>query len=131
MMNPLNLIKDIFRPAADLIDNVHTSEEEKGEIRIKLDQIESVLTSEFIALQMKLLEAQSSIIKAEAEGSSWIQRSWRPVTMLVFLALVVFDSFGWLPNRLAPEALDIIKIGLGGYVIGRSVEKTAKAFKGA
>ena len=43
--------------------------------------------------------------------------------MLVFLALVVCDSFGWLQNRLAEQAWTLLQIGLGGYVVGRSAEK--------
>ena len=52
-----------------------------------------------------------------------MQRNWRPITMLTFLALVVCDSFGWLANPLASEAWTLLQIGLGGYVAGRSVEK--------
>jgi hypothetical protein len=46
--------------------------------------------------------------------------------MLTFLLLVVFDSFGWLTNRLAPEAWTLLQLGLGGYVVGRSAEKITK-----
>lgn len=51
--------------------------------------------------------------------------------MLTFLALVVCDSFGWLPNRLAPEAWVLLQIGLGGYVAGRSLEKLAPSIMSA
>ena len=128
-MNPLKFISDIFKPASDLIDNIHTSAEEKGQIKLALDQISSKVTSQLIELQTKVLDMQGKIIVAEAQGASWIQRNWRPLTMLTFLALVVLDSLGGLPNRLAPEALEIIKIGLGGYVVGRSVEKAIDKWK--
>jgi len=49
--------------------------------------------------------------------------------MLVFLGLVVADSFGWLPNPLPPQAWTLLQIGLGGYVVGRSVEKGIQAYK--
>jgi hypothetical protein len=48
--------------------------------------------------------------------------------MLTFLALVVFDSFGWLPNPLANEAWTLLQIGLGGYVAGRSAEKMTQQY---
>jgi hypothetical protein len=128
-MNPLKFISDIFKPAADLVDNLHTSEDEKGKLRVQLDSIATDLISKYIELESKYLQAQSSIIQAEANGQSSLQRNWRPVTMLIFVSLVVFDSYGWLPNRLAPEALDIIKIGLGGYVVGRSAEKVVDKWK--
>jgi hypothetical protein len=43
--------------------------------------------------------------------------------MLTFLILVVCDSFDLLAFRLADEAWLLLQIGLGGYVVGRSVEK--------
>jgi hypothetical protein len=46
--------------------------------------------------------------------------------MLVFLALATSDALGWLPNPLRDEAWLLLQIGLGGYVVGRSVEKGVK-----
>jgi hypothetical protein len=47
--------------------------------------------------------------------------------MLVFVALIVARWLGWsAPNLAEAEALklwDIVEIGLGGYVIGRSAEE--------
>jgi hypothetical protein len=70
---------------------------------------------------------QAKVIQAEAQGSSWLQRNWRPITMITFLILVVCDAFGLLTFRLAEQAWTLLQIGLGGYVIGRSVEKSAPA----
>ena len=44
---------------------------------------------------------------------------------LCFLFLVMADSFGLLVFRLSTEAWGLLQIGLGGYVVGRSVEKIA------
>jgi hypothetical protein len=69
----------------------------------------------------------ADVVKTEAQGQSWPQRTWRPITMLVFVALIVARWLGWsAPNLSQAEALklwDIVEIGLGGYVIGRSAEK--------
>lgn len=49
--------------------------------------------------------------------------------MLTFVALIVARWLGWSEPNLA-EALklwDIVEIGLGGYVIGRSAEKILPA----
>lgn len=47
--------------------------------------------------------------------------------MLTFVALIVARWFGWAaPNLSEAEYLklwSIVELGLGGYVIGRSVEK--------
>ena len=74
---------------------------------------------------MALLKAKSNIIVAEAKGDSWLQRSWRPLGMVTLLVLVVLDALGILPNRLSTEAWTMIQVGFGGYVVGRSAEKTA------
>ncbi len=72
-----------------------------------------------------LAESRSRIIEAEAKGHGVLQRNWRPITMLTFLLLVVCDAFGLLAFRLAEQAWTLLQIGLGGYVVGRSVEKVA------
>jgi hypothetical protein len=71
--------------------------------------------------------AAADVVKTEAAGQGWLQRSWRPVTMLTFTGLIVARWLGWsAPNLSEAEALklwDIVQLGLGGYVIGRSAEK--------
>ena len=130
-MKVLDIITGIFKPLTKLVDDVHTSTEEKLTLRNKLVEIENTITSQVLDMQKQLLTSQTQIITAEAQGQSWIQRNWRPITMLTFLALVVCDSFGWLANPLAQEAWTLLQIGLGGYVVGRTVEKvTPQVIKG-
>ena len=97
----MDFVVGIFKPAADLIDNVHTSEEEKLELRNALVKLQNEVTTKQIDLLSKqtdlekqLLEAQSSIINAESKSDSWIARSWRPITMLTFLVIIVCHSLG-------------------------------------
>lgn len=113
----------IIKPVADLIDNVHTSEEERLEIKAKLFQMQNEMSAKVMDYEARLLEAQTKVITAEAQGQSWLQRTWRPITMLTFLVLVVADTFGLTEFRLAAEAWTLLQIGLGGYVVGRSAEK--------
>ncbi|MEH6711622.1 MAG: 3TM-type holin [Paraglaciecola polaris] len=129
-MSIADFIAGIFKPAADLVDNVHTSTEEKLVQQNVLATIQNQVTAKLIELESQILTAKANIITAEANGQSWMQRSWRPITMLTFLMLVVLDSFGWLANPLAKEAWTLLQIGLGGYVVGRSWEKTVKKIKG-
>ena len=124
-MNFLNIIADLFRPAAELVDNLHTSEEERLAVKSKLFAIQAQLTIEALNYEKEVLKAKASVIQAEAQGQSWLQRSWRPITMLTFLVLVVCDAFGLLAFRLSDQAWLLLQIGLGGYVVGRSVEKIA------
>ncbi len=122
-MGIFDFIGSIIKPITNLIDDLVTSDEERGLIQTKMVELQNSITAKMIDYETKLMEAQSSIIVAEAQGQSWLQRSWRPITMLTFLVLVVCDSFGLLAFRLASEAWLLLQIGLGGYVIGRSAEK--------
>lgn len=72
---------------------------------------------------------RASIIKAEAASEHWLAANWRPILMLTFGGLIVARWFGWAaPNLAESEYIklwDIVQLGLGGYVIGRSAEKIA------
>lgn len=76
-------------------------------------------------------QAAADIVKTEAASSHWLAANWRPLTMLTFVALIVARWFGWAaPNLAESEYLalwDIVQLGLGGYVIGRSAEKVVPA----
>lgn len=125
-MSVLSFISSIFEPAAKLVDDLHTSDEEKLDLQRKMRVLENEVSFKVLEYEKSLMENQAKVIMAEAQGQSWLQRSWRPITMLSFLVLVAFDSFGLLANPLADEAWLLLQIGLGGYVIGRSGEKIAK-----
>lgn len=119
----LGFVAKVFEPAVRLVDELHTSEEERLKIKSELFRVQTEMAMQVLQYEQQLLESKTKIVVAEAQGGSWLQRSWRPITMLTFLVLVVLDSFGILANRLAPEAWTLLQIGLGGYVVGRSVEK--------
>lgn len=129
LLEIFSFVKEIFSPAAKLIDDIHTSDEEKMQLKNELAKIENATTLKVIEYESQLLKAQTDIIAAEANSASWIARNWRPMTMLTFLVLVVGDSLGLLVTPLAPEAWTMLQLGLGGYVVGRSGEKIAKVMK--
>lgn len=122
-MNILGLIKDIFKPAVELVDELHTSEEEK--LAHKASTLDTYVRAleQGLAYEQQNLKARAKIITAEAKSEHWIVAAWRPITMLTFVALVVADQTGLLAFRLADEAWTLLQIGLGGYVVGRSAEK--------
>jgi hypothetical protein len=113
----------LVEPVTNLIDNLHTSDEERLQVKSKLFEMQSEMSSKVMDYEARLIESKAKIITAEAQGSSWLQRTWRPITMLTFLGLVVADAFGLTAFRLADEAWTLLQIGLGGYVVGRSAEK--------
>ena len=76
-------------------------------------------------------QAAAEVVKAEAASGHWLAANWRPLTMLTFVGLVVARWMGWTaPGMTEAEYLsiyDLIKIGIGGYVVGRSAEKIVPA----
>ncbi len=94
---------------------------------LKRLELQQALQAAVLERTSEIEKAAADVVKTEAQGQSWLQRTWRPITMLVFVALIVARWLGWsAPNLAEAEALklwDIVEIGLGGYVIGRSAEK--------
>lgn len=84
---------------------------------------------------LTVFTSQADIVKTEAASNHWLAANWRPLLMLTFGGLIVARWFGWAaPNLSQDEYLklwDIVQFGLGGYVVGRSVEKVAPAIAGA
>ena len=75
------------------------------------------------------LAQRAGVIKAEAQGDGWLQRSWRPIVMLVFTALIVARWLGWsapdLSEAVELKLFSIVQVGLGGYITSRGIEKVA------
>ena len=113
----------VVKEIGKVIDNLFTSEEER--IKAK-NEVFKVLQEQ----QLKLQQLQTEIIVAEANGN-WLQRSWRPILMLSFGFIVIYVKFiaplfDLKIPELENEFWDLLQIGIGGYVIGRSAEKISK-----
>jgi hypothetical protein len=128
-MGVLDFLSGIVKPITDLIDSLVTTDKEKRELKNELLRIENQFLGKALEYESKLLDSQTKIVEVEAKGQSWLQRNWRPITMLTFLILVVCDSFGWLAFRLSNEAWTLLQIGLGGYVLGRTGEKIVEKIR--
>lgn len=104
------------------------------EHELKRIELQQALQAAVLERTSEIERAAAEVVKAEAQGQSWLQRTWRPVTMLVFVGLIVARWLGWsAPNLGEAEVLklwDIVEIGLGGYVIGRSAEKVLPGIVG-
>lgn len=120
-----DIVAGILKPVSDVIDHITISGEDK--VKLQMAQLEAGMSAATATqdYEQKLLDGQQKAILSEATSSNWLTASWRPITMLTFLALVVLDSFGLLHSALAPQAWTLLQIGIGGYTIGRSVEKIA------
>ena len=119
-------ISSIIGGLFNVIDKSVEDKDQAAQIKAKLQEMA-------MAGQLKELESAAQIIVAEAQGESWLQRNWRHLTMLTFVALVVSTWLGFaapgLNHDLEILLFEIIQVGLGGYVIGRSAEKIIKEYK--
>lgn len=125
-LNPLSAIAGIVGSVTGLIDDMHTSDDEKLTAKSALATLQIQLATQALDFERAQIQAQASIVKAEAESTHVLTSIWRPVTMLTFVAIIVLAQFGIgpaVPDQMWP----LLKLGLGGYVIGRSAEKVIPA----
>lgn len=123
-MSLFGFLGSIFKPAAELIDNVHTSDEERMMLRNQLAQIEAQVSIKMMELQSTVIEANSKIAVAEQQHGNLLSKSWRPIVSLGLTGLLIAMGLGYVPfNELLAQ---ISGAFLGIYGIGRSVEKRGK-----
>ena len=116
-----------------IIDKIIPDPEAKAEATRKLLEIQQ-------AGELAEVEAAMNVVVAEAKSEHALTSQWRPITMLVFTAIVannyiiapyLMAMFGWNVMLEMPDQLwNLLSIGIGGYVVGRSSEKAIKNWKG-
>ena len=118
-----------------LIDRLFPSKEAADAAKLKLLELQQAGALKELEAQTSLAIASMEVVKTEAASTHWLAANWRPLTMLTFTALIVARWFGWSAPNLDPaeyiKLWDIVQLGLGGYVIGRSVEKVAPSIADA
>lgn len=121
--------------ASGLIEPVTRLISERVEDKDLALRINAEITALAMTEQANALDAAKDVVIAEANGESWLQRSWRPIVMLTFGGLIVARWLGLtapgLTEALELKLMEILSLGIGGYVIGRSGEKIAEAAAGA
>jgi len=129
-LNPFGNIIDKVGKAID--DNV-TSDEERLTLQKEMQELSNQFNSKILELEMKTLETQANVLNTELKGDNWLQKSWRPLTMLAFVGLIISYWLGYNPPNLTQVDREwlfrIIAVGIGGYTLGRSGEKIAKVVK--
>jgi len=132
-MGIVELIAGIFKPAAELVDELHTSEEEKLKAKGHLLDVQAAAMQRVFDYEKDALNNRAKIVNSEAQSEHWVTATWRPIVMLTFTGLVVSRYFGVSPEGMTPadheNLWNLLQLGLGGYVLGRSGEKIAKIIK--
>jgi len=120
-------VSEAVTSVGQVIDNITTTDEEKLKAKTEITKVVADLST-------GIAEAQKEVLVTEMKGN-WLQKSWRPVIMLAFGFVIIYEYF-IAPVTGAPRAglpgnfWDLMELGMGGYVIGRSAEKIVDSFSG-
>jgi len=123
-----SLAGPLVQGVKDIIGQFVQSPEQKAQITEALAKLESDFQLKVMEADVQFAQAQASVVGKEADSTSWLARNWRPILMLTFTYIVahtfVFAPLFSLHAVLIPEQMwELLKIGMGGYIFGRSAEK--------
>lgn len=122
------MIGELLELGGKLIDRLFPDQTERDKAKVALLELQQ-------RGELADLAGRIQVVTAEAQSNHWLAANWRPILMLVFGGLIVARWMGWsAPNMGEAEALklwDIVNVGLGGYVMGRSAEKLAPVLASA
>lgn len=127
------IIGEALGPVVGLIDSLHTSDEERARAHAELFAIQATFADKLVEYERDLAKEQGATLRAEVTGHSWLQRNWRPLLMLLFGYIiahnyVISPLFAVASVPIPPDMWGLVKLGMGGYVMGRTVEKVAPDF---
>ncbi len=134
-MDIMGVGKAVMGAVDTIADKFFMDKAEKEAFKLEARKIE--MTGD-LTKYTEQIKAQMAIIVAEAQGS-FLQKNWRPMLMCLFGIIIANNYilypylslfFGKAPMMpIPPDMWSLLKIGLGGYVLGRSGEKIATVLK--
>ena len=118
--------KDLVEGVGDVIDNLHTSEEEKLEANQKIKELVS-------NYEVEMEKTITERWKVDMKSDSWLSKNIRPL-VLIFLVvstvLMIFIDAGMISFEVEAKWTDLLQLVLitviGAYFGGRSLEKVKK-----
>jgi len=131
VLNPLKAIADV---ANSIIGKFVADPNERLQLQAQVLAAQTELSSKAMDLQSQLTDAQAKVITAEVTSQSWLARNWRPILMLTFTFIVAWNYIivpivGATAATIPPDMWTLMKIGVGGYIVGRSAEKSIANWK--
>lgn len=124
------------------LDELFTSDEERGKLQLAMEQLKANLSEKMLDLRKAMAAAITARHQADMQSDSWLAKNVRPlvlitmtVTTLLYLAVGLFLEFPDNATDLHPKyliytaglsalvALDMVVYGF--YFGSRGVEKTA------
>jgi len=118
--------KELVEGVGGVIDNLHTSKEEKLEAEQKIKEL-------IANYEVQMEKEISSRWDADMKSDSWLSKNVRPL-VLIFLVistvLLIFIDAGVINFVVEAKWTDLLQLVLitviGAYFGGRSLEKTKK-----
>jgi len=123
-----NPITEILGSVGDIIGKFVTSPEDKLKAQLELSHLTADFNLKLAELDGEWAKTQAGVITAEVQSQSWMARNWRPILMLTFTFIIAWTYilvplFSLKPVEIPRDMWELLKIAMGGYVIGRSAEK--------
>ena len=118
--------KDLVEGVGNVIDNLHTSKEEKLEAEQKVKELVA-------SYQTSLEKEISTRWDSDMKSDSWLSKNIRPMTLaflVISTVLMIFIDAGTINFVVEEKWTDLLQIVLitviGAYFGGRSLEKVKK-----
>lgn len=123
----MNIVSLLSKIAPSIFSVIDQAVEDKD----MATKLKHELSSQMLDSNGTIARAGADVVMAEASGESWLQRNWRPLLMIWFSILIGGYWFGFVPVNMPIEVVqslfDLVTLGVGGYVIGRSGEKIVRS----
>ena len=125
-------IESLVGTVGGIIDNLHMSGEEKAKAKIELAKVQNEFNIRVLQAEHEFAQAQKEVVIAETQSASWLARNWRPLLMLTFNYIILHNYviaplFGVPSVPIPGDMWDLLKLGITGYIVGRSGEKILPA----
>jgi hypothetical protein len=129
-------IGSLVKEVGGVIDSLSTTKEEKLDAQRKLLSLQQAFQAKVMEVDAIFATERAKVIMAEATSESWLTRNWRPILMLVFTYIIahnfVIAPIFSLTMVVIPDNMwELLKLGMGGYIFGRSAEYVAEQAKEA
>jgi hypothetical protein len=115
--------KDLVEGVGNVIDDLHTSKEEKLAARLKMKEL---ISNHKVEMEKQITDRW----KADMQSDSWLAKNIRPMTLaflVVSTVLMIFIDGGMINFTVETKWTDLLQIVLitviGAYFGGRSLEK--------
>lgn len=131
----MGILSLLIGPLTSLLERVLPDPQAQAAAKLQLLQLAQSGALAQLDADTKQALAAAGIVQTEAQSGNWLTSAWRPITMLIFVGLICARLFGFTSSHVSDAEYinlwELVKLGLGGYVIGRSLEKTVPAIAAA